>query len=151
MNNYFLNNLIPWRKIVALAALIGVVFVFADFFIMNSGIDRQMNGMGIMVDCPFMAHAEATCPISATEHKALWDQVFSVNIEKAVFTAIAVVLVLYLAITELHASWRIVEQQQNRQYKLYLRGSPDSGLFSPLRLLFAKGILNPKLHDSYVS
>lgn len=93
-----------------------------------------------MHDCPFMAHEEALCPMSAFDHLAMLGEIFKTTLPGSITLSFAALLLVPLVLipkplTRLpaHTFWRW-------RWRVLSRFSPR-----PLQLLFSQGILHPKL------
>ena len=96
-----------------------------------------------MADCPFMAHGESLCPMTAFDHISMLKGIFESTVPSIVTLTlvIAVALVPFLFTPKLKPLLRLHSHTFLRwRQRVIYRFS-----YRPYQDLFSRGILNPKL------
>lgn len=119
------------------------VVLFTFIFMMSAGgviSSEMMMQDGMMQPCPFMGTA-AICNMSPIEHLSEWQSMFVTTTQQ--FGAAALLLLLALAL-----AWHFLQSFLTPPPKQVFvrRHRYKERVFDPLRLLFSRGILNPKLY-----
>ena len=94
------------------------------------------------------AIASTCCGAETTNHMELWKSTLVGILEtiQLLLVLVASALVANVTLAELFGVPRSLINLFSLRYRHYTREHPDITLFNPLRLAFARGILNPKLH-----
>lgn len=122
---------------IILTFLLGAMFV--SLFHMSAGMDME-HGMS---DCPFMTHEEVICPMDFFDHILAWQSAFlSTPPESALVTLLVTSVFVIFFATDFprkicKISHLLPHRFRERTYCYVLRA---------LQELFARGILNPKVH-----
>ena len=98
---------------------------------------------GIMQPCPFMDNTASICNMSPLEHVAQWQQMFTMTFQDSVSTALLLLLsalIVFAFIGVLPVPKRPPVRLSFSRYRYRER------IFDPMRVLFSRGILNPKLY-----
>lgn len=140
-----------WRNI---TLLIMTTFFFVSFFgiflcttFSHSGMekvltDRSMNNGSAMM-CTMVSDAQ--CTMSIVDHLHRWDTVFAADAHFVSYQVIAFFfLILFLAFIDV---WRSISRYFYRYLIQYRHTNPYISLYNFLRLLFAQGILHPKIYE----
>ncbi len=105
-----------------------------------------IDGMGVMGSCALMGAPAAMCPMGVLEHAAAFRALFA-PVPEAFALLLAIVLLVY-------AAWRQGSSMSDVSRRLVrarqLVRDPSFGLFLPLRVAFARGILHPKIYSAIV-
>ena len=99
---------------------------------------------GEIVNCPFSNHTMSICKINPLEHIQEWQSMFTTLPAKDtlvfLFSLLVVLALLGLKFFEKYFSYNFPQQETHRNL-FYLR---NFYIPHPLKIAFARGILNPK-------
>lgn len=118
-------------------------FVFVSLF--GISMSMQTRGDGAMEGCPFAGNAAVVCSMTAVDHIAQWQRMFTAAPSErvlAALTALFAFFIFYLPVCQ-PAKRR---DPVALSYWFYKQEHPDSKLFDFLVAFFARGILQPKLY-----
>lgn len=104
-------------------------------------------GMSHAVHTSSSAMLSTCCDAGVSDHMELWKSTL-VGIPEnlqSLFVLFAFALVASFTFSDFFRTPRFDTNFLFSRYRQYAREHPDIGLFDPLRLAFARGILNPKL------
>lgn len=135
------NN--PKRSINAGIYLVLLAFIFVAVF----GLSHSMLPVDSsqMSKCPFMVSKVTICSMGVTEHIAQWQQLFNSlpyqNVMLVLLVLVGVILLvsLFKNVSNLQAEW--IKARKKNQHE-----NPETNLFNYLKIVFADGILQPKLY-----
>ena len=125
------------------------LFTFVMLGIFGLG---QMDGMaanenGDMTGCIFTGKT-MLCKMSVIEHISLWQSMFTaMPQENLILLVLVILLVAVLFTTKNSIGPPRLSRDETSTQKLYLVQHPNLSLFDPLKESFARGILNPKIHQ----
>jgi hypothetical protein len=126
-----------------LSLFLGLMFV--SLFHMSGSMDMSVG----MSDCPFMTHEEVLCPMNLSDHITAWKSVFFTLIPPT----ITMLLVLGLAVFIVSITTRYIRKLNRHWISILilvkwrqLKNEIHSYFYRSHQELFARGILNPKLH-----
>ena len=93
------------------------------------------------------AIASSCCDTGVGDHMELWKSTLLGILEtiQSLLVLVAFAFVAKVVFAELFGTPRRDRDFLYTRYRQYVREHPDIGLCNPLRLAFARGILNPKL------
>ena len=123
-------------------AIIGLLFSL--FLMINMGgfmSSEMMMKDGMMTPCPFMGVA-SLCNMTPLEHVSQWQQMFTTTSQE--FATTALLLLLSLAVVFSFVNFSL--KPKRSPVRLVSRYRYRERVFDPLKLAFARGILNPKLY-----
>lgn len=127
-----------------LAIILAGVFILSVTFGMMIGM--QTNEHGMMSNCPFMSEQASVCPMSAMDHIAKWQGLFTAivlksNMSSSLFLLLlAVVIFLYVRLYVKSIFFLFVLPPS------FAHNKQELTLFNYLVILFSQGILNPRLY-----
>lgn len=79
------------RKMIG--GVIGIAFVIAALF--GAHLTMQMDSQEVMQNCPLLGHTESVCTMTATEHIAKWQQLFTATVKSSKFLFAALLLMSF--------------------------------------------------------
>lgn len=106
------------------------------------GVDTMsMDDNGNMSDCPF-TDAVALCPMSFSEHIAIFQSTFrAIPSKTLLFLVLASLLLLAL-----HSKISPKDYPSYTRLKFFFKDKPELPIFNKLLLALSDGILQPKLY-----
>lgn len=128
------------KIIIVTVAILAIYVSFFGLYQLGAGMD--MNGE--MVNCPFSNHSMSICKMNPLEHLQEWQSMFTTLPAKDVLPLLSVLLAL-LALLGLkffgkYSPYNFPQQETFRSL-FYLK---NFYIPHPLKVAFARGILNPK-------
>jgi len=124
------------RKTIAVATLI--IFLFLALASLNSGVHMEMDGTGMMADCPFMIWEDSLCQMTVSEHVEHWQNVISGIIQYGSWLASGLAFFFFLR------SLFGFSSRQKWRHVLSLKYHFRPLWRSYLSQAFSDGILHPK-------
>ena len=126
------------NKNIISALLVSFVFTMTVGGFVSS--EMMMSDDGMMQPCPFMG-AASICNMSPLEHFSQWQQMFTSIPQE--FSIASLLLLLALALV----SYFIGHLSPPKRTEVFVpRHRYRERVFDPLKLAYARGILNPKLY-----
>ncbi|MBI2120214.1 MAG: hypothetical protein HYT94_01160 [Parcubacteria group bacterium] len=119
-------------------------FALLSFFaaaVFSIGIGMNMDEMGNMAPCAFMAGEAVVCPMGVTAHIDEWIGLFAPVGAGLAFSFAALLFLVFafpFVFSRDDALWK--------KFQGYSRGNPFLKSLCFLVLLFSRGILNPRLY-----
>ena len=96
---------------------------------------------GMMQPCPFMDSA-SICNMTPLEHVSQWQQMFTTTSPELATTALLLLLSALIVFTFA----RVLPKLKPPRVRVFHRYRYRERVFDPLKIAFARGILNPKLY-----
>jgi hypothetical protein len=123
-----------------LLAVVSLVVIFGLSFSMS------MNNKGAMISCPFMHDSMSLCPMNASEHVFQWNSAFTGIPQNQLMGFLLALISLGLVFLFIKKLFVNLEHLFTLKYTRYKTDHPNIPLFNYLSLIFASGILQPKLY-----
>lgn len=129
--------------ILTLAAFISVAF----FGITQSTMGMEKKADDTMGGC-LLTGMEEICKMSFTAHLTEWQSIFNTTVTQNAFTIILLLLLAVVVVSTgiFKRSLLLLFSRQSTHWRLYLKYNPELSLFNPVKVAFARGILNPKIY-----
>lgn len=139
--NYLLLRFFQ-KNLRLLTTLVIALFIFIGVFGLSMSMPTDKHGM--MTSCPFMINKSSICNMSATDHIAKWQQMFTTTLQSSNLFLLALVAVAFIYVslkrqTDLRSS-------SYYAHRYYLYKNPEVKLFNYLTQAFSDGILHPKIY-----
>jgi hypothetical protein len=124
-------------------------FALAAFFSVAAfgvGIGMDMDEMGDMTPCAFMANGASVCPMSVADHVSEWEGLFAPIAE--FFNGNDFGAALAFAFTAFFVFWEFFVRDRERQKRKRIYAAAHFRLRPPHFLVYAfsRGILHPRLY-----
>lgn len=120
--------------VLAAACLLSASFLGIAYSNMN------MSKAGDMPGCPFMGEA-GICRMTPFEHVAAWQNMFTSTPQP--FAALT--LLMLIALFALGRHFRYLVPKRKPEHRTAYSPPREIGVFDPLKLAFARGIIHPKI------
>jgi small-conductance mechanosensitive channel len=126
---------------------IGLALLVFFLFIALFGVSLSMatDSQGNMTGCPWMSEVTKVCPMDVAEHIAEWQRLLTVTPQQNL-SLLMLALMSFTAVLYILNHFIYLEYLFTHYYQRYKREHPDISLFNYLNLIFARGILQPKLY-----
>lgn len=140
---FALSNNKKFAKIALI--LTAISFLWLGTFGLFNHMDEMKHG-GAASGCIFNGHAEV-CIMNVSEHIAIWQGMITALPQKAGFTNLFALAVLFAAIIVSYKNYLFSFSELIRsRWRLYIKQHNEIGFFNSLQEIFSQGILNPKIY-----
>ena len=138
-------NFVSTKKLGKIALILtAVVFLWAGTFGLLYHIGEMQAG-GAMSGCLFNGQMEI-CAMNLSEHIALWQRMFTALPQNTNLLNIFILASTLVAVVFWRKSLFEFFESIASRWRFYIKQHLQVNLLNPLRVAFARGILNPKIY-----
>jgi len=135
------------KNLTTYLAMLGLAtFIAVSLFGLGHTAGMKANDNGNMEGCIFTGKT-MLCEMGVIEHISLWHGMFTAMPQKVSALLALIVLLIVAAFVVINYSPHITDIKQKTPQRLYLLNHPNINLFDPIRRVFSRGIIHPKIYE----